>query len=184
MPPAELIELRPGLVLRRYPDDLLCSETALAHLSSSRTKVEQIRLIRGPLSGGWVTSIAPSTDHRRALEAREPDRASARSKTDAALQVETARVWEENRQLCGARKIWHARHQEGVDVARCSVERLLQAMGIEGVVRGRKIVTTNPDAARPCPDDKVDRMLEAERPIQPLPGLLTRFPSEIGSSAC
>ena len=69
-------------------------------------------------------------------------------------------------------------------MARCSVERLLQAMGIEGVVRGRKIVTTNPDAARPCPDDKVDRMLEAERPIQPLPGLLTRFPSEIGSSAC
>jgi transposase InsO family protein len=49
-------------------------------------------------------------------------------------------------------------------VARCTVERLMQAMGIKGVVRGRKIVITNPDAARPCPDDKVNRLFKVERP--------------------
>jgi transposase InsO family protein len=113
-----------------------------------------------------VLPIAPSTYHQHVLEAREPDRASARSKTDAALRVEIARVWEENRQLYGARKIWRALHREGLDVARCTVERLMKAMGLEGVVRGRKIVTTNPDAARPCPDDKVNRAFQAERPNQ------------------
>jgi len=113
-----------------------------------------------------VLPIAPSTYRQRALEARRPDRASARSKTDAALRAEIARVWEENRQLYGARKIWRALRREGLDVARCTVERLMKAMGIKGVVRGRRIVTTNPDAARPCPDDKVNRTFKAERPNQ------------------
>jgi transposase InsO family protein len=113
-----------------------------------------------------VLPIAPSTYHQRALEAREPERASARSRTDAALRVEIARVWEENRQLYGARKIWHALRREGLDVARCTVERLMKAMGLKGVVRGRRIVTTNPDATRPCPDDRVNRLFKAERPNQ------------------
>ena len=42
----------------------------------------------------------------------------------------------------------------------------MKSMGIKGVVRGRKIVTTNPDTARPCPDDKVNRQFKAERPNQ------------------
>ncbi len=110
--------------------------------------------------------IAPSTYHQRALEAREPDRASARSKADVALRVGIARVWEENRQLYGARKVWHTLHREGFDVARCTVERLMKSMGLKGVVRGRRIVTTNPAAARPCPDDKVNRQFTAQRPNQ------------------
>ena len=113
-----------------------------------------------------VLPIAPSTYHQRALEARQPERASARSKSDAALRVQIARLWEENRQLYGARKIWHALRREGLDVARCTVERLMKAMGIKGVVRGRRIVTTNPDASRPCPDDKVNRQFKAEHPNQ------------------
>lgn len=110
--------------------------------------------------------IVPSTYHQRALEARRPERVSARSRSDAALRVEIARLWEENRQLYGARKIWHALRRDGVDVARCTVERLMKAMGIKGVVRGRRIFTTNPDAARPCPDDKVNRDFKAGRPNQ------------------
>jgi putative transposase len=84
-----------------------------------------------------VLPIAPSTYHQRALEAREPERASARSKSDAALRIEIARVWEENRELYGARKVWHALRREGFDVARCTVERLMKGMAIKGVVRGR-----------------------------------------------
>jgi putative transposase len=113
-----------------------------------------------------VLPIAPSTYHQRALEAREPDRASARSKADVALRVEIARVWEENRQIYGARKIWHALRREGFDVGRCTVERLMKSMGLKGVVRGRRVITTNPDAARPCPDDKVNRQFRAQRPNQ------------------
>ena len=113
-----------------------------------------------------VLPIAPSTYHQRALEAREPDRASARSKADIALRVEIARVWEKNRQLYGARKVWHALRRDGADVARCTVERLMREMGLQGVVRGRKIVTTNPDTSRTCPDDKVNRAFRAARPNQ------------------
>jgi len=113
-----------------------------------------------------VLPIAPSTYRQRALEARQPERASAGSKSDADLRVEIARLWEENRQLYGARKIWHALRWDGVGVARCTVERLMKGMGLKGVVRGRRIITTNPDAARPCPDDKVNRAFKAERPNQ------------------
>jgi hypothetical protein len=68
-------------------------------------------------------------------------------------------------------------------VARCTVERLMQAMGIKGVVRGRRIVTTNPDAARPCPDDKVirrrrldshDGFVVAEPPSPAVTGLVRK----------
>ena len=56
--------------------------------------------------------------------------------------------------------------REGRDIARCTVERLMQALQIQGVVRGKKVVTTNPDAAQPCPDDKVNRAFVAQMPNQ------------------
>ncbi len=55
------------------------------------------------------------------------------------------------------------RHK-GKDVARCTVERLLKAMEIKGVVRGGKVITINPDKAQPCPDDKVNREFHAPFP--------------------
>lgn len=129
-----------------------------------------------------VLPIAPSTYHQRALEARAPERASTRSKTDAALRVEIARLWEENRQLYGARKVWRALRRDGVDVARCTVERLMKAMGIKGVVRGRRIVTTHPDSARPCPDDKVNRQFKTERPNQLWVSDFTYLPTWSGTA--
>ena len=71
-----------------------------------------------------------------------------------------------NRKVYGARKVWRALRREGEDVARCTVERLMSRLGIEGVVRGKKIITTNPDASQPCPDDKVNRQFKACRPNQ------------------
>ena len=56
--------------------------------------------------------------------------------------------------------------REGFDVARCTVERLMKAMGIQGVVRGQKPITTNPDTSQPCPDDKVNREFTADMPNQ------------------
>ena len=64
----------------------------------------------------------------------------------------------------GARKVWHQLRRGGSDIARCTVERPMKAMGVQGIVRGKKVITTNPDAAQPCPDDKVNRAFLADMP--------------------
>ena len=111
-----------------------------------------------------VLPIAPSTYHARAAVRRDPSLASPRARRDDALRGRIREIWSANRGLYGARKVWHALTQAGIDVARCTVERLMRDMGLQGVVRGRKIITTNPDAARPCPEDKVSRIFMADRP--------------------
>lgn len=64
----------------------------------------------------------------------------------------------------GARKVWRQLGREGIAVARCTVERLMRAMGLEGVVRGRETRTTVSTPATPCPADKVNRQFRAPRP--------------------
>src|SRR3546814_8651870 len=54
--------------------------------------------------------------------------------------------------------------REGFDVARCTVERLMRAMGLEGAVRGKKLRTTISDRSVPCPEDRVNRRFWAPRP--------------------
>lgn len=76
------------------------------------------------------------------------------------------RIWQDNRAVYGARKVWHSLQREGRQVARCTVERLMRKMGLKGVIRGRKVITTRPDTARPCPDDRVNRQFRAEAPNQ------------------
>lgn len=49
-------------------------------------------------------------------------------------------------------------------MARCTVERLLRSMGLQGVVRGKPVKTTVGDKAAPCPQDKVNRKFRADRP--------------------
>ncbi len=111
-----------------------------------------------------ILQIAPSIYYDRRAIARDADLASARAKSDAALSVKIDAAWEDNRKLYGARKIWHVLRREGEDVARCTVERLMRSLGIKGVVRGKKVITTNPDTSLPCPDDKVNRLFMADRP--------------------
>jgi transposase InsO family protein len=108
--------------------------------------------------------FAPSTYYDRRAIMRHPDQASARAKSDAALSVKIDAAWDANRKLYGARKIWHVLRRQGEDAARCTVERLMRSLGIRGVVRGKKVITTNPDTSLPCPDDKVNRLFMADRP--------------------
>jgi len=118
----------------------------------------------GPISK--VLPIAPSTYYaRRALE-RDPDLASDRARRDASDKANIQRVFDASRGRYGARKVWHALRREGKDIARCTVERLMKVLGIQGVVRGKKVITTNPDASQPCPDDKVNREFVADMPNQ------------------
>ncbi|UWQ82727.1 IS3 family transposase [Leisingera caerulea] len=111
-----------------------------------------------------VLPVAPSTYHAQKAIAREPSLASKRARRDLELKDEIHKIWSENRKLYGARKIWHVLKRGNLAVARCTVERLMREMGLQGVVRGKKTVTTNPDTARPCPDDKVNRAFHADRP--------------------
>ncbi len=66
--------------------------------------------------------------------------------------------------IYGARKIWRQMHREKMPIARCTVERLMGRLGIEGVRRGRPVRTTIPDASKPCPRDLVRRAFHADRP--------------------
>jgi putative transposase len=85
---------------------------------------------------------------------------------DAELLAQIRRVYADNYGVYGARKVWHQLNREGIVVARCTVERLMKADGLRGVVRGAKIRTTKPGAAVARPEDLVERQFSAQRPNQ------------------
>jgi transposase InsO family protein len=111
-----------------------------------------------------VLPIAPSTYHEHAACRREPERLPARGRRDADLRVEIKRVFDENLGVYGARKVWRQLLREGKIVARCTVERLMADLGLQGVVRGKAPRTTVSDKAKPCPLDHVNRQFAAPRP--------------------
>ena len=110
--------------------------------------------------------IAPSTYHRHRRQQGEPTRRSARARRDDTLRPEIQRVWDENHQVYGPRKVWKQLKREGVRVARCTVGRLMRAMGLRGAVRGRAWITTTHAGEGARPRDLVDRQFVAARPNQ------------------
>jgi putative transposase len=111
-----------------------------------------------------VLPIAPSTYHAHAARRADPDRQPARMRRDAGLRREIRRVWEANFGAYGVRKVWRQLGREGIEVARCTVARLMRDMGLRGIVRGKETRTTIADKARPCPLDRVNRQFRAPRP--------------------
>ena len=74
-------------------------------------------------------------------------------------------MFEANVRVYGVRKVWRQLQREGFDAARCTVARLMRAMGLEGIIRGKPIRTTVSDkAALPCPLDHVNRQFHAPAP--------------------
>lgn len=126
--------------------------------------IEESREVLGVEPICRALQFAPSTYYERRAILLDPERASPRAKSDAALSLKIDKAWTDNRKLYGARKIWHVLLREGEGVARCTVERLMRSLGIKGVMRGKKVITTNPDTSLPCPDDKVNRLFKADRP--------------------
>jgi putative transposase len=107
-------------------------------------------------------NIAPSGYY--ALKSRP---AAARTLRDAELVEMINRLFwdrEKGRGISGYRKMWHLLKREGVQVARCTVERLMRANGLKGVRRGKGFVTTRPDEAATRPPDHVQRHFVASRP--------------------
>ena len=113
-----------------------------------------------------VLEIAPSTYYAFKAVERDPDLASGRARQDRLDMAAIKQAFDGSRARYGARKVWHQLRREGHDIARCTVERLMKVMELQGVVRGKKVITTNPDTAQPCPDDKVNRAFVADMPNQ------------------
>jgi transposase InsO family protein len=111
-----------------------------------------------------VLPIAPSTYHAHVARRADPEKLPRRGKRDAALKVEIRRVFDDNFRLYGVRKVWRQLAREGIAVARCTVARLMRAMGLQGAVRGKPMRTTISDKAVPCPLDRVNRQFQAPRP--------------------
>ena len=105
--------------------------------------------------------VAPSTYYALKRREQEP---SARALRDRELVVHIRRVHESSRGLYGARKVWWQLRREGIDAARCTVERLMREHGLEGVKRGRGRRTTIPDGQAERPADLVERDFTATAP--------------------
>ncbi len=128
--------------------------------------VDEHREVHGVEPMCRVLQIAPSAYRRHAARLRDPCRLSARAQRDAVLMPTIERVWNDNLQVYGADKVWMQMNREGEVVARCTVERLMKRLGLQGVRRGKAVLTTVSDPKAPCPLDKVNRQFQAQRPNQ------------------
>jgi len=111
-----------------------------------------------------VVPIAPSTYYEHKAREMAPERAPPRVRRDAELRGEIRRVWKENFEVYGVRKVWRQLNREGLAVARCTVARLMRELGLRGVVRGRRVKTTVAVDELPRPADRVNRDFTVSRP--------------------
>jgi len=110
--------------------------------------------------------IAPSTYYEQKARQADASRLPERARRDAVLRKEIQRVREQNFNVYGPRKVWRQLKREKISVARCTVERLMRDLGLQGVVRGRKFKTTVGDDSAARPADLVERNFTATRPNQ------------------
>ena len=113
-----------------------------------------------------MLQIAPSGYWRHAAHQRNPQLRCPRAQRDDTLVPHVERVWQANMRVYGADKVWKQMNREGVVVARCTVERLMKRLGLQGVRRGKVVRTTVSDMKAPCPLDRVNRQFKAERSNQ------------------
>jgi len=110
--------------------------------------------------------IALSTYYEYKAREADPDRLPDRTKRDRSLETDIKRIWDENFQVYGIRKVWRQLSREGIDAARCTVERLMKRLGLQGATRGAKCWTTVRDDTLSRPADLVKRQFTAIRPNQ------------------
>jgi transposase InsO family protein len=111
--------------------------------------------------------IAPSTYYAHKAQTRDPARRSARAQRDATLRTEIQRIWDENHQVYGVIKVWKELGRQALPTARCTVARLMRALGLRGATRGRAFtVTTRGDETTARPADLVQRAFTATHPNQ------------------
>lgn len=106
-----------------------------------------------------MVTLAPSTYYER--KGRAP---SSRTVSDEKWSQEIARIHADNRGVYGVNKVWASLKREGHCVARCTVERLMKSLGLQGVIRGKGVRTTVPDDLAERPQDLVARDFRAFAP--------------------
>lgn len=111
-----------------------------------------------------VLPIAPSTCYEHLAKRADPARQSDRARRDEALRPEILRVFEENWQVYGVRKVWKQLRRECLDTARCTVGRLMKSMSVRGIIRGKPHKITIRDKKQPCPMNKVNRQFRVAAP--------------------
>ncbi|WP_109672959.1 IS3 family transposase, partial [Mesorhizobium loti] len=157
-------ELRQANEILRKASAYFCPGGARPPVQAMIAFIDDHRQAHGVEPICKVLPIAPSTYHDHVAKRIDPSRLSARAKRDEALKDEVRRVFEANFRVYGVRKVWRQLQREGFDVARCTVARLMRAMGLEGIIRGKPIRTTVSDKAAPCPLDHVNRQFHAPAP--------------------
>jgi transposase InsO family protein len=114
-----------------------------------------------------VLPMAPSTYYEHKARQADPTRLPDRVLRDAVLSDQIEQVWKDNFEVYGARKVWRQLLRDDVEVARCTVERLMRRLGLQGATRGRASKrTTSPDESASRPADLVERDFTAEAPNQ------------------
>jgi putative transposase len=126
--------------------------------------IDDHREVYGVESICRVLPIAPSTYHGHVVRRADPAKASPRARQDQVLMKQIRRVHAANFGVYGARKVWRQLGREGIAVARCTVERLMRRLDLQGAVRGKEVRTTIANKATPCPADKVNRQFRAPQP--------------------
>ena len=127
--------------------------------------VEENRVQHGVEPICQALPIAPATYYEHRTRRMNPEKRSARWKSDVKLSPEIRRVWQENLSVYGAEKVWRQLRREDFHPARCTVERLMRSMGLRGAVRGRafKVTTVSAESAY-RPPDLVNREFYASGP--------------------
>ena len=111
-----------------------------------------------------ILPIAPSTYYRTLDLCENPEHRAKRDLHDLHHAEEIKRIWKESSGRYGVRKVWQKLKREGYIIARCTVARLMQKLGIQGVWRGKNKQTTRSRDDQKRADDLVKRNFNADRP--------------------
>ncbi|MBX4899533.1 MULTISPECIES: IS3 family transposase [Rhizobium] len=157
-------ELRQANEIQRKASAYFCPGGARPPIQAMISFIDEHRGVFGVEPICRLLPIAPSTYYEVVAKRTDVGRLSARARRDIAMKIEIRRVFNENFQVYGVRKVWRQLQREGFDIARCTVARLMRAMGLQGIIRGKPIRTTISDKAAPCPLDRVNRQFFAPAP--------------------
>ncbi|MCZ7862216.1 IS3 family transposase [Agrobacterium salinitolerans] len=157
-------ELRQANEILRKASAYFCPGGARPPTEAMISFIDEHRPVLGVEPICRLLPIAPSTYYEVVAKRTDVGRLSARVRRDMAMKVEIRRVFNENFQVYGVRKVWRQLQREGFDIARCTVARLMRAMGLQGIIRGKPIRTTISDKTAPCPLDLVNRQFFAPAP--------------------
>ena len=120
-----------------------------------------------------ILPIAPSTYYRTLDLTVNPEHRAKRDLHDEHHAEQIKRIWKESSGRYGVRKVWQQLKREGYVIARCTVARLMQKLGIQGVCRGKNKQTTRSRDDQKRADDLVKRNFTADHP-DPCEAMLLR----------